>query len=340
MADYRIESRLRDGTYIAALPWQNLQYELGWNKTYSLRFELPLYHPAVTWDTLHPGLHEIWCWRNNSLVKAGPLWDATPSSDNSSIGCSASDLMDYFDIRLIDTVDYAAVDQTTIAWDLIDDSQSKAGGDLSIVQGTLDTGVTRSASWKSFDNKMILDALTDFQEMNFGFDFTIAPATRAFSARYPRPQRDNHLRLEYPVSIRRYSVQYMGKYLRNSIRVTATDPTYVTAVDTTSRNTYGLREMADSYRDAATVTDLTDYTSKIRDRRKDVKNYPTVLVDPDIINVFDSNVLQYGDLVQVVISDGYVNIDEQLRYITAQISVDKQGSETVVIYLQDTRELN
>ena len=329
MADYRIESRLRDGSYIATLPWLNLQYELGWNKTYDLRFTLPLYHEAVTWATLHPGLHEIWCWRNGVLVKAGPLWDANPSSDNASISCGASDIIDYFDVRLIDTVDYAAVDQTAIAWGLIDDSQDKTDGDLGVVAGTLDTGITRSASWKSFDEKYILDALTDFQEMNSGFDFTIDPATRAFHARYPRPQRDNNLRLEYPVSIRKYSVQFMGKYLRNHIRMSATDPTYVDAVDTTSRSTYGLREMGDTYRDAATVTDLTDYASKIRDQRKDVKNYPTVMIDPDIIDIFDSNVLQYGDLVQVVINDGYVNIDEQLRYITAQISVDKQGFEVV-----------
>lgn len=340
MADYRLESRLRDGTYIAALPWKNLQYELGWNKPYGIRFDLPLYHPSVTWSTVHPGLHEIWVWRNNVLVKAGPLWDAVPSSSDANINCTAQDLIDYFDVRLIDTVDYSAVDQTAIAWGLIDDSQNLTGGDLGIVQGTLGTGITRTASWTSFDQKYILEALQDFQEMNSGFDFQIDPATREFNAIYPRPQRDNNLRLEYPVTIRKYSVQYMGKYLRNHVRASATEPTYVDAYDTTSRSTYGLRDIGMTYRDAATVTDLTDFASKNRDQRKEVKNYPTVLIDPDIINVFDTSILMYGDMVDVVIDDGYVSIDTQLRYITAQITVDKQGAETVVIYLQDPRELN
>lgn len=339
MAQYRLESRTRAGLYVAALPYRNLQYELGWNQPYGMRFELPLYHDAVTWNTLQPGLHEIWVWRNGSLVTCGPLWDATPSSENASINCNAQNLLDYFDVRLIDDVEYNVVDQVNIAWDLINDSQAKTDGSLGIVAGTLNTGITRSAKWTKFDNKYILEAITDFSEMQDGFDFNIDPATRAFNARYPRPQADRGLTLVWKKHIRRYSVQYMGKYLRNSIRISATEPYYTEAVDTTSRSTYGLREYGDSYRDAPTASELSDYASKIRDKRKDVKNYPTVMINPDIIDIFDPNVIQYGDKVRLIIKDGYVNIDAQYRYITAQVSVDKHGAETVVIYLQDLREV-
>lgn len=340
MAEYRMESRLRDGTYLATLPYRNLQFEVGFNKPYTARFDLPLYHNSITWETLHPGLHEIWLWRNGTVIKKGPLWDATPSSNEANIACMFADIMDYLDVRLIIASEYSVIDQVNIAWGLIDDSQNATGGDLGIIQGTLNTGITRSATWTTFDNKYILEALVDFQEMTDGFDFNIDPATRAFNAYYPRPQRDNSLRLEYPTSIRKYSVQFMGKYLRNRVVVTATDPTFTTAIDTTSRTTYGLRDYADSYRDAATVSDLDDYASKIRDKRAEVKNYPTLVINTDQIDIFDSNVIQYGDLVQVVISDGYVNIDAQYRYITAQVTVDKQGIETVVLYLQDLREVN
>jgi hypothetical protein len=340
MADYRVESRTLAGAYLAALPYRNLQFELGWNKAYTARFELPLYHDAVSSSTLQPGLHEIWIWRNGVLVKAGPLWDVTPSSGEASINCNMADVVDYLDCRLVGDQNYVTTDQGSIAWGLISTSQSLTGGALGIVQGTTATGITRSESWKQFDNKYVLEAISDLSSLTQGFDFSIDPSTRAFNAIYPRPQRNNGLQLIYPYHIRKYSVQYMGKFLRNSVGVAGTEPAYSTAVDTTSRSTYGLREYADSYRDAATVTDLNNYASRLRDIRKDVKTYPTVTLNNDLIDIFNTNVIKYGDLVGVQISDGYVQINQTLRYISAQITVDKQGAEAVVLYLQDQRELN
>ena len=337
--EYRVQSRLRDGTYVADLPYRNLQFELGWNRGFGIRFEVPSTHPVISPATLKPGLHEIWVYRNGVLVTAGPLWDIVVSSENASISCNAMSLLDYLDVRLIDTVQYNVVDQTQIAWDLINDSQAHTDGNLYLSAGTLSTGITRSAKWSSFDNKYVLEALIDFSEMNEGFDFYIDPATRTFTALYPRPQRDQGLQLIFPYHFRRYSMQYQGKYIRNRIRVQATEPTFIEAVDTTSRSEYGLRDYADSYKDAGTVTDLTAYASKLRDRRKDVWDYPSVVVNTQVLDIFDPTVIKYGDIVRIQISDGYVQYDRDMRYTTAQISVDKQGAESVVIYLQDTREL-
>ncbi len=340
MADYRIETRLRDGTYVQTLPYSNLQYEIGRNKPYGCRFDLPLYHEAVTSSTIQPGLHEIWVWRNGSLVKAGPLWDVVPSSSTGKLNCNAMDILDYFDTRLTHAQTFSAVDQTAIAWGLINYTQGLTNGGLGVVSGTLGTGITRSATWKDYDNKYILEAITDISQMTSGFDFDITPSTRAFNAYYPRPQTNRNLKLYYQQHIRHYSVQYWGKYMRNAVQVQGVEPNLSVAIDTTSRSTYGLREYADSYRDAQLITDLNNYASKIRDQRKDVKAYPSISLHQDFIDIFDTNVIQLGDLLGVVIQDGYVNIDTTLRYETAQISVDKQGSESIVLYLQDQRELN
>ena len=336
---YRVETRLRNGTYVADMPYKNLQFELGWNKAYGIRFEVPMDHPLVTPATLEPGLHEVWVWRNGTVITAGPLWDATVSSESRSISCGAMSLLDYLDVRLIDNVEYNVVAQTTIAWDLIDNSQALTDGNLNIIAGTLSAGVTRSAKWIDFDNKYILEALQDMSDMDEGFDFYIDPATRAFTALYPRPQRDIGLQLTYPHQIRRYSLQIMGKWIRNRVRVTGQDPNYATAVDTSSLSYYGLRDCADSYRDAATVTDLTAFASKVRDKRALPRKYPTCVIDVTDINIFNTNIIKYGDVVRVLINDGYTQFDQDMRYITAQVTVDKQGMETVVLYLQDTREL-
>jgi len=340
MADYRVESRLRSGQYLAALPYSNLQFEDGWNKPYGARFDLPLYHDAVTPSTLAPGLHEIWIFRNGSQIFAGPLWDATASSDAKTLSCGAMGLLDYFDKRLVGAQSFSVVDQGSIAWGMINASQSLTDGNLNITQGTTTTGITRSASWRTFDNKYILEAIQDMQAMTSGFDFYIDASARTFNAIYPRPQRNNNLTLTYPIHIKRYSVQFMGKFLSNSVGVAGTDPAYSNAVDTTSRSTYGLREYGDSYRDAATVTDLNNYASKLRDIRKDVKAYPTITLHQDLIDIFDPNTIKYGDLVGIDIRDGYVQINQTMRYVAAQVTVDKQGSETVILYFQDQRELN
>jgi hypothetical protein len=340
MTDYRLETRLRDGTYVQALPFRNLQYEMGFNKPYGHRFSLPLYHDAVTTSSLIPALHEIWIWRNGVLIKAGPLWDVTPASDSANIDCGAMDMLDYLDTRLTHSQTFSAIDQTAIAWNLINATQALTGGGLGIVSGTLNTGITRSASWRDYDNKYILEAITDISDMTSGFDFNIDPVTRAFNAIWPRPQRANNLTLSYPQHIRKYGVQYMGKYMRNSINVAGVDPAISNAIDTTSRTTYGLREYADSYRDAQLITDLNNYASKIRDQRKDIKSYPTVTLQQDIIDIFDPSIIKYGDLVTVVIQDGYVQFNQLLRYITAQITVDKHGTESIILYFQDQRELN
>ena len=340
MPQYRVETHLRDGTYVQRLPFYNLQYEVGFNKPYGCRFQVPLYHKAITADTLAVALHEIWVYRDDQLVKAGPLWDAVPSSSEKSISCSAMDILDYLDVRLTHAQEFSAVDQTAIAWGLINYTQGLTDGDLNVNSGTLNTGISRSATWREYDNKYILEAISDLSEMTDGFDFNIDPDTRNFNAYYPRPQRDNSLELVYPQHIRKYAVQYMGKYMRNSVGVQGQDPSYATAVDTTSRSTYGLREYGDSYRDAQLVTDLDNYASRIRDQRKDPKEYPTITLRADLIDIFDSNIIKYGDKIHVIIEDGYVNVNATLRYITAQVSVDKQGSESVVLYLQDLRELD
>jgi hypothetical protein len=339
MATYWLETRTSLGAFVAKIPFRNLQFELGFNGPTGIRWESPLYHEQITEANISPGLHEIAVMRNGVCVAAGPIWDITVSTDSKSMTCAAQTLEDYLDVRLIRDVSYTTIDQVNIAWDLISDSQALGNGNLGIVSGLLLGGVTRSIDYKTYDGKYILEAIQDFAEMEDGFDFWISPSTRAFNAVYPRPAIDRSLHLVYPQHISSYAVTYYGKYLRNRVVVQGPDPAYVVATDTTSLATYGLREYSDALKDAKTSNDLTQYTGHLRDMRKDVKGYPTLVLRGQVIDIFNAFAITYGDKIKVTIQDGYVQIDEQFRYKGAQVTVNKSGDETVVMYTQDLREL-
>lgn len=339
-AEYKIETRLRDGSYIATLPHRDLQFEMGINGPSGIRFNLPLHDARVTADSIWPGLHEAWVRRNNVVVAAGPIWDVTPSSDGGSITVGAQSLEDYFDVRLCLDGIYTLTDQSNIAWGLINASQTQTDGNLYITKGTVGLGRTRTITYRAYDNKYILEAINDMAELEDGFDWWIDPAARQFRTSYPRLQTDRKLTLVYRANIKSYAVQYMGKWMRNVVRVQGADPATVTATNPASITKYGRREFGDSFKDAATATELTAYAGYIRDLRYEPKRYPTLTVDVDEVNMFDSNILQMGDKVKVQINDGYVQYDELLRVKGCQVTVSKHGKETAVLYMQDLRELN
>jgi hypothetical protein len=340
MADYRLETHLKTGEYIATLPYRNIQSESFMNKPGHCRFDLPLYHESITQETLQAGIHEIWMYKNGRYIWGGPLWDVTPSSHDASINCNAGSFEDYLDVRRIDFNTQAVTkDQVYHAWDLIADTQARPDGALGITAGILQTGVSRTRTWSIYDAKMILEAIQDMNAEEDGFDFYITPWDRKFNAFYPRPQRNVGLELTYPTSIRSYSVNIMGKWLRNDVLIQGPTPLYEIAVDTASRAMYGLREFSDAYKDATNISQIASRAGKTRDDRRRPKYNYQVSINTDEIDIYDPSILQFGDIVKMTIKDGYVNISESYRYVGHQVSVSKQGSESVVLYMNDLREV-
>lgn len=339
MAHYWLETKLIDGTFIQKIPFYNLQFEVGFNGPTGIRWNSPLYDSRINQTTLQAGLHEVWVLRDGVVVAAGPIWDVSVSTDSKALTCSAQTLEDYLDVRLIRDIDYTTTDQVNIAWDLINTSQGYTSGWMNLYVGTLGTGITRSISWKTYDAKYILEAIQDFSQLDDGFDFWISPNNRQFNAIYPRPATNRGLHLSYPQHISSYAMVVQGKYTRNRVVVQGPDPAYVVGVNTTNLAKYGLREYADALKDADTSDDLTEYTDHTVAMRSDVSAYPTIVLRSQIINIFDTTRIQYGDLIKVTILDGYITVDQLYRYKGAQVTVNKSGDETIVLYLQDQREL-
>jgi hypothetical protein len=68
---------------------------------------------------------------------------------------------------------YGDVEQVDIAWDMINDTQSRVGGDLGISNASTATGVTRDRLFQVGDS--IGDRIKELSEVEAGFDWDIVP---------------------------------------------------------------------------------------------------------------------------------------------------------------------
>lgn len=332
-----MESRLSNGSFAAVLPFRNLQFEIFMNRASSTRFDLPLHHAAVQASLIEGGKHEIWIYRNNTLIKAGPLWDLTASSSGSTIACTAEDLTAYLEVNLIEAdASFTDIDQGQIAWSLINTWQGLTMGTRGITQGSIPASVNRQRTYKKSDGKNIYEAIMDMVEQDNGFDFELTPQ-RVFNVYPPRRTRDRGLTLELGAGLRHISVNHQGKYRRSRVLMKGPEDTYVEAEDTVSRDTYGRASIAVSATDITSSDTLTERAGLERDRRRLPKVTPQISVVPTI-NPYDSDI-RMGDTITIKAQAGYIQYNEQFRLVGWQTTVGAQGNESFVFYFNDDREV-
>ena len=338
MPEYRLESRNRDGTYLATLPARNIQGESLLNKADNLRFELPLYHDDVKLTKFYPGKTEVVLLRDDVIVFQGPLWDATFSSERATVSCTAEGLESYLDVRRVDDdIDWTR-EQGQACWDLISDSQAKVQGELYLTKGTVQAGPTRTFVIRRAEGKYISDVIGDIADLSDGFDWKIQHSDRKFRVWYPAKQDVSLARLEYSGAIRHYAVQLMGKYARNVILVQGPKNIIESAIDTAARVEYGRRDYVDAFKDAVNRAEVTERAELVRKLRKKAKMVPNLSVPGDKVNAFDGE-LTWGQKVKVVIKDGPLDIDEEMRCIGFQFTIGNQGQESFNYYMNDLTEL-
>ena len=341
MADYRLESRTRTGSYLCTLPARNIQGEFFKNKASQIRWTMPLKSTRkFTKDDFYPGITEVWLYRNDVLVYAGPLWNVNVSSRDNTMNCDSESLMSYFDRRRINAdVTYTGTYGAT-AWSIIAASQAETDGALGITLGTQVPGGSPSATFAYTKNEgtYILDAITDLSDNTDGFDWEITPG-RVAHFYYPRIQSQSNVRLEYGGNVTNYSVQVMGKYEANDILIKGPEKSVSQpAIDTAMRSLYGLRQYVGSLTDAKTQTILDAYGAKQLADRRAAREVPQVGVKSLLVNPFDGDI-NYGQIAQVIIQDGWVDFNAQMRNIGFQVSIGKSGEETFVLYMSDLREV-
>jgi hypothetical protein len=339
---YRMELRSRAGSLLAHVPFSNLQGEFYVaNKPDQIRFELPLRHSAITSTTFQPGITECWLYRREGLIYAGPLWDATISSEKGNISCASESLESYFEMRHVPASDPQTVydqDQGAMAWGWISSAQAIADGNLFITQGSVPTSRTRKRTVEYRSGLYILDEINEMAELEDGFDWKILP-NRTFNVWNPRRVGTATARLEYPGTIKKYSWQRMGKWVRNKVIVHGAEDTKVEAISTTSRTKYGLREFTESATNLESAQALTARANYVRDSRQEPRVNPALSMTADINPFEAASGIKLGDTVKIVINDGPLSVSEDQRLVGFQVSVGKQQNESFVFYMNESWEV-
>jgi hypothetical protein len=348
MANYFMETRTRDGDYVATMPANDMQGEWYMNKADQLRFTLPMLHQEVTRQNIEEGVHEIWLWRDDigdKPIYMGPLWDMQISSESKQLACSSQGLESWFAKRRVDwTLNYNTVERPDIAWDLVFRTQKEVGGDLRITRGTIErTGILVNQSYHKDEGVMIGTVLDEFAALQNGFDYKVL-TDRTFNIWAPRRGAGTDTpvdKLEYgedsPFS--RYSIGRDAAFISNSLLLTGQTGSFpVRAVDTTSRNKYGLMQTKEEFNDARTQAELTDRADFTLQFRKGPRLTPTIVIRATEFDPFNGP-YSPGDVFQVVIDDGYVQYDEPMRWVGSQITLSAGEKATVNMYMNDLREL-
>lgn len=343
MPDFIMRLQQRDGTYIGEIPFFDLQGEFRMNEPDEIRFktssiDLKKYVDPVS--QLKAGLTEAVLLRNNVKIFTGPIWSITATSAEKILNITANDISSYLAQR------YVAADTKFTkkryaygAWKLIQDAQALTDGNLGITLG-LDalTNPTGSFSFTKKSGTTLLKAITKLADGINGFDWEITPE-RELKMYYPRVQTISNLRLEYPSTIKGYSVQDMGTYVANEVFARGGN-SIVSSVytDADSKALFGLRQYCASDSSLKSKAKVTAFAKSTLNLRKNPRLIPQLTIDQELINPFVDN-LRYGYLIDTYIDDGWAQFNGTMRCSGFQLTVGPHGQETFVLYINDTREI-
>jgi hypothetical protein len=175
---------LLSGTILDELPLFGVSFDKKLNDTGSFRAQLSVADPEIRIREprllTEPGRTAIYVDRDGDLLWGGIVWTSRYSGANAVLELGASDLLSYFEHRLVlrpgnlsAPVPFEGKDQITIARELITQAQSHPGGDLGVgLTGTVSSGVSRTITYTPADLKPVADALRDLANADDGFDFT------------------------------------------------------------------------------------------------------------------------------------------------------------------------
>ncbi len=184
---YQVFVKDTDNNIIWELPYQSFSFTDEINKGKDARFNFSyedLTAIATTYNTtyitiLGGGFREIWINKNNAKIYYGVITDIDEASDRDTeqvtISVASVGFFNVFDKRRTNNKRvFSSVDAGTIAWTLINESQTSDNpySDLGVTQGTIAASVSRDRTLR-FDNiKEVITKLSN-DNLSNGFDFEI-----------------------------------------------------------------------------------------------------------------------------------------------------------------------
>lgn len=343
MPNFEMQFNTRQNEYIGTIPFFDLQGEFRMNEPDQIRFKTSSVDISSYLDIklLRAGLTECSFFRDGAKIFAGPIWEINVSSKERVMSFAAEDVSSYLKQRaIVSNLKYTNKVIGSIAWDLINRAQLLTDGDLGITLGTSisSSWPKDSVSYAAKTRENLFKAVEKLSSGTTGFDWEITPE-REFNIYYPRIRSKANILLEYGGAIKNYAVKDMGKYVYNDVMIKGGKKVVSSAkIDTVSRALFGLRQYVESKTSLKTMSKVDAYANQVLSLRKNPRLIPQLTVDSTKVNPFDGDI-SYGQLVNTHIDDGWVQFDGEMRCSGWQLTVNNQSTETIVLYVNDTREI-
>lgn len=145
-----------------------------------------------------PGRTALYVDLNGTLVWGGIIWTRGYTASTGLLDLQGLTFESYFDHRVLTvtagagTLWTSPADQLAIVQALVNWLQSVGGGNIGIVVPTPASGILVSASWNSYEYKVIGDAIRELSQADQGFDWAVDVAyvagvpTKTLTLSFPR----------------------------------------------------------------------------------------------------------------------------------------------------------
>lgn len=281
---------------------------------------------------------DLWVYRNGTSVFRGRVMSTRDTVDQRhDTAVQVGDYRSVLDrrIRWTDRT-WTGVEQSTIAWNAITDTQADPGGDIGLAQGTWPTtGVTR-ASVTMAAGDSVWGLIKRLGGMNGGFEFDI-DANLTANLYYPRRGSDVGTTLDYGGLLDKVDRVFDAARYANSIRQSGADGVAVTTATTTDIATAPEGRWDAQFGDTQlTTSDMVAQTAAANLLLASMP-LPSYSVRFARGRWLGPSHVWLGDYVSVVVKSGRLNERITSRVYEIGVDVDANNQETVTAVVGDVR---
>lgn len=265
------------------------------------------------------------------------------TGDSFEATVAGSDYRSVLERRILwasDTKTWSNTDQSVIAWNLIDQTQSRPGGWLTIWPQTgRTTGIKRTVTYEAGDS--IASRIQELAEMGDGFDWAISPAgpeTLALNIWYPLRGVTRDEVLHYGGAITSLNRTFNPADFANAVRVTADSDTEtkLTAVEknspTISADKAGRWDAQIGISNITNQTNLNSRATWELNQALTRRAGYTVTLKPGWWQ--GPSHLWLGDRVPLIVKAGRLDIATMVRIYTISVSISDSGEEEIQLSLE------
>lgn len=233
------------------------------------------------------------------------------------------------------TKTWAATDQAEIAWQLIQQTQTRSGGDLGISKGSGNpTGIARDRTYEVGDS--IGERIQELSEVIDGFDWDITPTSAsalALDIWHPQRGTDRGVVLEYGGLVARVRREVNTSEYGNALRYTGkTDPP-LTAQELEAADiataAQGRWDLVFGDDGLTTQAALNDRAAWQLSQSQVIRPAYTLTLRQGAWDGPDH--IWLGDTVRIVIRSGRLGVDTTARVYEIGIGLGDDGSEAVEV---------